>query len=448
MNIKTKLSLRFTFLVFSILLFFSFLVYYFSYTSQRGKFRENLLDQAQNTAILLINVVEVDSILLKKIQETTKLLEEQEIALTNSAGKIIYHYRMNYLSPEILETYSENREPLYFSVGKKDGVNYRHVLNGQIYHVFVMAYDNYRADNLHELRKILFWCILFGLWLSISASYFFSKLAMIPISKIISEVKEINSVRLNKRLNEGRRKDEIEQLAITFNQMLSDLEMVFKSQDEFVSNASHELRTPLAVMIAESDYILGRDRTPEEYRKHISGLVADLKKLNQLLNGLLELAHLNRGNKTGFSDVRLDEVLIDVITTLRLKYPGRKILPKIEYSENENDLLVKGNARLLEIAFSNLIDNACKFSTNDVEVKLSKSDKILVAGVTDKGLGIPAGETDGILKPFNRASNVRYIGGFGIGLSIVAKITELHNAELIIKSTEGSGSTFEILFGK
>jgi signal transduction histidine kinase len=68
---------------------------------------------------------------------------------------------------------------------------------------------------------------------------------MQPISRIIRNVKAINSSRLNERLDEGNKHDEIAQLAITFNELLSNLEVVFKNQEEFVSNASHEFRTPL-----------------------------------------------------------------------------------------------------------------------------------------------------------------------------------------------------------
>jgi signal transduction histidine kinase len=446
MNIKTRLSFQFTFLVFGILLFFSALAYYFSYTSQRSKFRENLLDRAQNTAILLINVEGIDSTLLKKIHQTTSSLLEEEIALTDSSNNLIYSNNTHYLSDKVLLGKSFNSSPNYFSIGEKDGVSYNHTINNKDYHVYVLAYDNSRAENLIELRTILFWSILFSVWLSITASYFFSKLAIRPISNIISQVKDINSSKLNSRLNEGHRKDEIEQLAITFNQMLSDLELVFKSQDEFVSNASHELRTPFAIMIAESDYIIGRERKPEEYIRHISGMVEDLRKLNALLNSLLELADLNRDNQILLSPVRIDELIFNTIQAIKIKYPGRKILPKIEYSENENDLLVAGNAGLLEIALKNLIDNACKFSSNEVEVKAVITEKTINIHVIDHGIGIPSNELENIFKPFKRGANVKYIAGFGIGLSIVAKIIALHAAEIRVSSIENEGTSFELLF--
>ena len=254
--------------------------------------------------------------------------------------------------------------------------------------------------------------------------------------------------KLNSRLNEGKGQDEIEQLAITFNQMLSDLEQVFKSQEEFVSNASHELRTPMAIMIAESDYMLSRERKTEEYVSHLLKLTNDLRGQNQLLNSLLELAQINRNNAISLPDLRIDELIFSVIQSVKVKYPGRKILPKIEYSDNENDLLINGHAGLLEIAIKNLIDNACKFSTSDVDVKIEVDADKLTLIISDRGVGIPENELDTIFKPFKRGTNVRYIGGFGIGLSIVAKIIELHHADIRVNSIENEGTSVEIRFRK
>ena len=446
MNIKTRLSFQFTLIVAGILLFFSVLVYYFSYSSQRAKFRENLLDSAKNTAILLINVVEVDSTLLKKIHQTTISWEKEEIALTDSAFNLIYSNKIQYLSDKVIRINSDNGDMNFFSIAEKDGVCYKHHVNNRTYNVFVMAFDNSRTENLSELRGILFWSILFSIWLSVLLSYLFSKKAMQPISKIIKSVKTINSSRLSNRLNEGNRKDEIDQLAITFNEMLTNLEIVFKNQEDFVSNASHELRTPLTVMIVEADYLLSRERNPEEYINHISELVTDLKKLNALLNSLLELAQINRDNNIQLLGIKIDEIIFTAIQQVKIKYPGRKIIPKIQYPENENDLLIDGNSGLLTIAFKNLIDNACKFSNEDVIIEFLIMDKFIKVVISDKGIGIPSNELDNIYKPFKRASNVKFKGGFGIGLSLVAKIIELHGAALEVHSTENEGTRFELLF--
>ena len=448
MNIRTKLSLKFTFLVFGILLIFSGLVYYFSYSSQKEKFRENLIVRAQNTAVLLINVSEVDSTLLKKIHQTTISLEEEEIAITNSKDILIYGHNIKNLEIGLISKYNTMPAPFFFSVEDKDGVVYNHEAKNQRFNVYVAALDIHRKENLKGLRNILFWTVVFSIWLSVTASYFYSSAVIRPISRIIAKMKEINSSKLNRRLDEGLGKDEIEQLAVTFNQMLSELEKVFKSQDEFVSNASHELKTPLAVMIAESDYILSKGRMKEEYERHISAMVGDLRKLNHLLASLLELAHINRDNKIAKSLIRTDELVFNAIEGVKSKYLGRKIIPKINYSENEDDMLIEGNQGLLEIALRNVIDNACKFSNHDVVVTVAIYRKFISIIVADSGIGIPPGESETIFTPFQRASNTKFIGGYGVGLSIVSRILELHSAKKNITSNENSGTNFEIVFKK
>jgi two-component system, OmpR family, sensor histidine kinase ArlS len=445
MNIKTRLSFQFTLIVIGILLFFSILIYYFSYSSQLTKFRDNLLDGAKNTAILLINVAEVDSTLLKKIHQSTISWEEEEIALTDSEFNLLYSNNIQYLSQNLMLKYSKNGDINFFSIGEKDGVFYKHKFNKRTYNVFVIAFDNTRTENLSEFRKILLWSILFSIWLSVLLSYFFSRKAIQPISRIIKSVKNINPLRMSNRLNEGNRKDEIEQLAITFNEMLTNLEVAFKNQEDFVSNASHELRTPLSVMISESDYLLSRKRDQEEYINHITQLINDLKELNSLINSLLELAQINRDNRIQLSSVRIDEIIFNTIHLIKTKYPGRKILPKIQYPENDNELLINGNPGLLTIAFKNLIDNACKFSDDDVQIEFFIMDKYIRIFIEDKGIGIPSDELDSIYLPFKRASNARFIGGYGIGLSLVIKILEIHDIVLKAYSTIDEGTRVELI---
>lgn len=446
MNIKVRLALQFTLIVAGILLFFSALVYYFSYSSQLSKFRQNLLEKASNNATLFINVAEVDSSLLMKINESTSSWENEELVLTDSAFNIIYGYNSDLLNDRGTRIYHKGNDLNYFNVRGKDGVSYRHSYNNHTYYVYVMAFDRSRFGNLHELRKFLFWSIIFSICLSVLFSYFFAGRAIRPISDIIRTVKEINSLKLNNRLNEGNKKDEIAQLAVTFNEMLSDLEVAFRNQEEFVSNASHELRTPLSVMIGESEYFLSRKRAGEDYEKHLSGLVNDLKNMNSLINSLLELAQINRNRGIVFTDIRIDEVVFNAVLKIKGKYVDRKILPKITYPDSGNELVIKGNEGLLEIAFTNILDNACKFSDRDVSIAFDINDETITINIEDEGIGIPDNEIDAINKPFKRASNVKFIGGYGIGLSLVAKIIDIHHASLNIFSKLNKGTRFELIF--
>ncbi|KAF0196080.1 MAG: histidine kinase [Bacteroidetes bacterium] len=448
MEIKVKLSLQFTLIVFGILLFFAGLVYYFSASSQLGIFRDDLLDRAKNTGILLINVTEVDSTLLKKIHQSTISWKNEEIVLTDSAMKIVYSNNPDYLSESALKQHIPQSDATYFSIREKDGVGYRHRFNNRTYYVYVMAFDFYRKQNLKELIDVLFWSSIISTFLSVYLSYIFSQRAIRPISRLISSIRAINSSRLSSRLDEGNGTDEIAQLAIAFNEMLRNLEISFQNQADFISNASHELRTPLTVMNIESDYILTRERTTDEYKTHISGLITDVRKLNYLLNSLLELAHLNRDVNIQLSDIRLDEVIYTSIHQVKSRYHDRKILLRITYPENENDLLVRGNPGLLTIAFNNLLENACKFSEGEVITEFIIEERFIKIIISDDGIGIPSDQMIDIFTPFKRASNVKYKSGFGIGLSLVAKILKVHGVACNVQSSENEGTKFELLFGR
>jgi signal transduction histidine kinase len=133
---------------------------------------------------------------------------------------------------------------------------------------------------------------------------------------------------------------------------------------------------------------------------------------------------------------------------VKIKYPSRKILTQIDYPENAKDLEVSGNEGLLEIAIKNLIDNACKFSEDEVIVKVKSFNNAISVMVTDAGIGIPETEKSEIVKPFRRASNSKFIGGFGVGLSIVSRILEIHRGVLKITNNQEKGCSIEIMIDK
>lgn len=452
-NIKIRLAFQFMLVVAGILLFFAVLVYYFTYTTNREKFRNNLLNRAKYISIIIINRHAIDTALLQNINQSTFSNQDQEIMVTDTNSRVIYSFNSLILknNDDALHSAVNARNTddySFFKIDDKDGVYYKFHYRKKAAYIFVLAYDKARADYIIELRNILFWSILFSLWLSVLISYLISRKAFKPVTSIINNVKAINSSSLSKRLDEGNRKDELERLAMTFNEMLADLEIAFKNQEDFVSNASHELRTPLSIMIAESDYFLGKEHTVDEYKAHISHMTSDNKKINAQLTSLLNLAQVSRDKSIQFAPVRLDEIIYEAVHQVKIKYADRKIITKIKFPENENDLVISGNTGILVIGFKNIIENACKFSDEDVNVELVIEDEHIKVSVSDTGIGIPANEMAKIYRPFTRASNAKFISGYGIGLSLVIKILEIHNATLQVNSIENEGTRVELLFNR
>ena len=446
MSIKLKLALQFSVIVAGILIFSFSLVYYFSYSSQSIRFRESLFVSAKNTATLLINTTEADSTLLKKVLQFTSMWDREELAITDSAFNLVYANNVQYLSHGIkLGDYVKD-DLNFFSILDKDGFCFEYIDDNKKYYIFALAYDNSKTKNLSELRKILLLSVIISLVVSVLLSYIFSNRAIEPLKHIINNVKKINSNKLSERLPEGNKKDEIAQLAMTFNEMLNKLEVTFKNQKDFISHTSHELRTPLTVMIAQSEYLLSHERSIKEYISHITETISDLKNFNYLINNLLELAQLDKDDPILYSRVRVDEIILNSILNIKSKYKNRRIISRSQYPEDENHLIIYGNEGLLTIVFRNILDNACKFSKKDVIVEFQVTEISVDIIVSDSGIGIPPNEIDSIYRPFARASNARFIGGLGIGLSLVSKILELHNASMNIESILDAGTRVNISF--
>lgn len=129
----------------------------------------------------------------------------------------------------------------------------------------------------------------------------------------MAEAENISATSISRRLPVKNEKDELGELATTFNDLLSRLEESFNSQKMFVSNVSHELRTPLAALMAELGITLQKERTPQQYRDALDNVMNDARRMNSLIDGLLNLAKADYGKEQiSMQEIRLDELLLDV----------------------------------------------------------------------------------------------------------------------------------------
>jgi signal transduction histidine kinase len=263
------------------------------------------------------------------------------------------------------------------------------------------------------------------------------------MSDVVKQVDKITITSLNVRVNEGNGTEEIAQLAITFNRMLERLESAFEMQRSFVSNASHELRTPLTSITGQIEVSLMKSRTREEYEAILESVLEDIKALNSLSNGLLDLAKASSDiSAIAIHPLRIDEILWETREELIVRKNDYKI--SIQFSEpieDEKELTVFGNDHLLKTAIVNLMDNACKFSSDkSVEIFLSVENMHFVAEFTDRGIGIDTDDMERIFQPFFRAPNAKNISGNGLGLSLTDKIIHLHHGTISIESQLNKGT--------
>ncbi|HLO44602.1 MAG TPA: ATP-binding protein [Leadbetterella sp.] len=320
-------------------------------------------------------------------------------------------------------------------------------LNDKNY-IVVSSAENYLL--LHQkkyLTKTLWVSLIVASLLAVIISYFLMRFVFRPITQITEKVKQINLENLHLRLQEKGDKDELDELANTFNNMLNRMETSFNTQNNFISNASHELRTPLTAIIGEADVTLNKTRTVEEYIETLKVILEEAENLDNKTQALLFLAQTGFNGKTvKFDKVRMDQLLWDVkATTEKINPKSRIVIDMSLLPENPMKLKVNGNNQLLHLAVSNIIINACKYSKCDpVNVSLGSTDSHILLVVKDTGIGIPENEMAYIYDPFFRASNTQNFEGYGIGLPLTRNIIRMHGGELLVSSIQNVGTTVQI----
>jgi len=282
------------------------------------------------------------------------------------------------------------------------------------------------------------------LLLSAFGGYLFVKKAFSPVKKIVRTAKRITAENLSHRLEPIDSKDEIGELAETFNDMIFRLEWSFKQIKQFSSDVSHELKTPLTAIRGEIEVTLRREREIEEYKDILKSLLEETGKLERIVKNMLFLSRIDsQGMKFSFRRFALDEILLEAFEKIE-KVAERKnvhlILRKIQ------PVNIKGESNQVKRAITNLIDNAIKYTPEGgkIEMSLEKERDSAKFTIRDTGMGIPEDAIPYIFDRFYRVDKARSreTGGSGLGLAIVKWIIEAHKGNIEVKSKIGEGSIF------
>jgi signal transduction histidine kinase len=190
-----------------------------------------------------------------------------------------------------------------------------------------------------------------------------------------------------------------------------------------------------------------KDRTPEEYKEALQKILKQSERLNKISQSLLFLAQIGyKENKFNYTILRTDELILQANEIMNQLIPKNNI--KIDFEllpENPKKLKIMGNKELLMLAITNIITNACKYSSNKpVIISLASTNNEIVMIFKDQGIGIPESELPFIFDPFFRASNTAAYDGYGIGLPLTQNIIKIHKGELIINSVLHKGVTVQI----
>lgn len=304
---------------------------------------------------------------------------------------------------------------------------------------------NERINILYNTVRLSFWLLPLLALLAILGGYAITRRSFLPIQQIADSAEEIGkSGDLSRRLDIGWGRDEIHQLASTFNGMFDRLEKAFETERQFTSDASHELRTPTAVILAQAQYGLELADSEEEYRESLKVIKRQAERMNDIINQLLFFTRLDQGSEP----VNMEETNLSVLVAEICKDQRLISCKHISVKDDiQPDINVETDRNLFTRMLNNLFSNAYKYGKEKgtITMTLTRMGDDAVLRLTDDGIGISRENLERIWNRFYQVEPSRNEdagGGLGLGLSIVKQITSLLGGKISVESEEGRGTSF------
>lgn len=409
------------------------------YTNEEGTLR--------NTAsqVILGCEIENDSI---NWGEGTKLPADESIAIVEANGKVLVsNSNLDWIfsgpfHAGVIQTITHDGKP--WMVYDESLKNENQILA----YVRVCTPLESVTSFLAKVKIIMIVAAPIYLLTAVLGGLLIAKKALQPISKITGTASEIEKGDLSLRIEGIDTKDEVGHLASTFNSMLEHLEVSFKRERQFSSDASHELRTPVSIIMAYSEELIAswnkKIECSEDEIKSLELIHSEGKKMNIIISQLLMLARGYEGKyPVEIENVDLNEIISVVVEQMQDRASESDI--SLQYEPNDG-LLCMADQSLITQMLINLIENGIKYGNPGGYVRLiaKRENNGTKITVEDNGIGISPEDLPHIFDRFYRADKSRDRSGTGLGLSIVKWIVDEHYGKITVSSEPGTGTTFSI----
>jgi signal transduction histidine kinase len=304
--------------------------------------------------------------------------------------------------------------------------------------------DQVISELLRALFGTTFWALAIATCVSIAAGWWVAGRMLRPVQEISAVARRLSASTLHERIALKGPKDELRELADTFDAMLVRLETAFIAQREFVSNASHELRTPLAIMRTELDVTLADPQTHAyDLRRMAETIRAAIARSEDVIDKLLVLAE---------SEDLAEHAAVDiarVVDGVAQRHARAADARGIRISVVAQPSTVSGDDALLERLVDNLVDNAVRYAASGsvVHVQVDAEDGKVTLRVANAGELISPAEVPRLFERFYRrgTSRSRRTGGSGLGLAIVAAVASVHGGAVFAEAPPAGGLVVTVL---
>ncbi|GAC1520780.1 MAG: hypothetical protein NVS2B3_17140 [Vulcanimicrobiaceae bacterium] len=303
-------------------------------------------------------------------------------------------------------------------------------------------------ETIRRVRVLLAIVVALAMIFVLAGSFAVASSALDPIARLIAAMGEIRSDRLSRRLGSTGREDELGRLARSFDAMLDRLEEGFARERQFVSDASHELKTPLTVINANAQMLeRWADREPEIRAQSLRAIRDQSASLAAMVDGMLLLAKAESGDDVPRQPLALDGIVADAVREAEPRATIKGLALAFAPATGDDGAVVRGDGSLLRQLFTNLLDNAIKFTeAGSIDVAIRRVGNEATVEIADTGIGI---DDESIARVFDRfyradASRDRTIPGTGLGLAIVRSIARVHDGRVDVRRRPGGGTIFAV----
>ncbi|MGH7660721.1 MAG: sensor histidine kinase [Vulcanimicrobiaceae bacterium] len=316
--------------------------------------------------------------------------------------------------------------------------------------VIGVAHVGERLDAVRQAlrgaRNIVIVVTLGAIVLVVLASIGIASLVLDPVKRLTATMEVIGSEQLSRRIGWSNRRDELGRLAAAFDRMLDRLQAAFARERQFISDASHELKTPLTVINANAQMLRRwADRDERIRRESLEAIIDESSGLAGMVSGMLLLAKADSGEQIPKEPIDLNAVARDATESARMKAEQKGL--RLSFVPGSDGAIVYGSDALLHQLFTNLIDNAIKFTDRGgVDVAIQTSGDDVIAEVRDSGVGIDDESLSRVFDRFYRTdkSRTRAVEGTGLGLAIVRSIARVHGGTVAAGKRPEGGSVFTV----
>lgn len=301
-------------------------------------------------------------------------------------------------------------------------------------------------DVLNRIAGLGLWLGPLAVLLAATSGWFMASRALNPVRNIVRAAQKLELSNLDHRLPVSGTHDELDQLAVTFNDAFARLDGAVSEMKQLMGGMAHELRTPLAALRGEAELALLHANSVDELKRVLASQLEEIDRLTRLIGQILTVTKAESGLlPLEHRPVNISALLSDLSDTLAVLASAKGVSLTFDHHPN---LVAIGDVQWLKHAVLNVVDNAIKYTPEggSVTVRGYEAGRQVIIEVRDTGIGIPAESLPHIFERFYRveSSRAKDVEGVGLGLNLTKWIIDHHGGEIRVASKPGQGTTFEL----